>query len=123
MLQLLITYDIDVDEYLSPRTLNWCEKTVKEIGFKAFNDQGKVISYDRGYIYYRIYLALRAVIRNYLRQENSNPPLKLIKRARGVRNWILDPNIRRIFKKNLNESVAFEDNNNNNNKIKLKNLG
>ncbi len=96
---------------------------MKKINFKPSGDQGKIISYNRGYIYHRIYLALRAVIRNHLRQKNPDPPLKLIKRVREIRNWTPNPNVRRIFKKNLNESVAFEDNNNNNNKIKLKNLG
>ncbi len=122
VLQLLITYDIDVNKYLSSRILNWCEKTVKEINFKSSNNQGKIILYDRGYIYYRIYLALRAAIRSYLRQENPDPPLKLIKRARGARNQILDPDVRRIFKKDLDENIAFEDDNNNK-KIKLENLG
>ena len=121
MLQLLITYDIDIDKYLPPRTLNWCEKTIKEIGFKSSNDQGKVISYDKGHIYYRIYLILRAVIRSYLRQENPDPPLKLIKRARGARNQTPDSDIRRIFKKDLGEGVVFEDDNDD--EVKLKNLG
>jgi len=59
---------------------------VKEIDFKSSNNQRKVISYNRGYIYYRIYLILRAVIKSYLRQENPDSPLKLTKRAREVRN-------------------------------------
>ncbi len=121
MLQLLIIYDIDINKYLFPRTLNWCEKTVKEINFKPFDDQGKVISYDREYIYHRIYLILRVVIRSYLRQKNPNPSLKLIKRARGVKNQTPDSNIRCIFEKDLDEGVVFE--NNNNDRIKLKNLG
>ena len=121
MLQLLITYDIDINKYLSPRTLNWCEKTVKEIDFKSFNNQGKVILYDKGYIYYRIYLILRVVIRNYLRQKNFNSFLKLIKCTREIRNQILNSNVLRIFKEDLDEGVIFEDNNNN--KVKLENLG
>ncbi len=64
---------------------------------------------------------MRVIIRNYLRQENSDSFLKLIKRARGVRNWISDPDVRHIFKENLDEGVIFEDNNND--KIELKNLG
>ena len=79
-------YDIDVNEYLPPRTLNWCEKTIKKINFKSFDDQEKIILYNKGYIHHRIYLALRVIIRNHLRQENSNPSLKLIKRIREVRN-------------------------------------
>jgi len=59
---------------------------VKEINFKPSNNQGKVISYNKEYIHHRIYLALRVIIRSYLRQENPNPPLKLIKRARETRN-------------------------------------
>ena len=54
---------------------------------------------------------MRAVIRSYLRQKNSNPSLELIKYARGARNWTPDPNVRRIFKKNLGEDVVFEDDN------------
>ncbi len=121
MLQLLITYDIDIDKYLSPRILNWCEKTVKEMGFKSFNNQGKVISYNKEYIYYRIYLALRVVIRSYLYQENSDPSLELIKCIRGARNQTPDLDVRRIFKEDLDEGVAFEDNNNN--RVELENLG
>ncbi len=123
ILQLLITYDIDVDEYLSLRTLNWCEKTVKKINFKFSDDQGKVISYNKGYIYYRIYLVLRVIIRNYLRQENPDPPLELIKYARGVRNWTPDLNVRRMFEEDLSEGVIFEDDDDDDDGVELKNLG
>ncbi len=121
ILQLLITYDIDINKYLSPRTLNQYEKTVKEMDFISSNNQKKAIWYDRKYIHHRIYLVLRAIIKSYLRQENFNPPLELIKRARGVRNQISNPDVRHIFKEDLDEGVTFEDDDNN--KIKLKNLG
>ncbi len=94
---------------------------MKEMGFKPSDNQEKIISYNRGHIHYRIYLALRAVIRSHLYQENPNPSLKLTKRAREARNWTPDPDVRRIFEKDLDEGVAFEDNNND--RVELKNLG
>ncbi len=94
---------------------------MKEINFKSSNNQGKIILYDRGYIYYRIYLALRAAIRSYLRQENPDPPLELTKYIRGVRNWTSDLDVRRIFEEDLDEGVAFEDNNDD--RVKLENFG
>ena len=121
ILQLLIIYDIDINKYLSPRTLNWCENMMKKINFKHSNNQKKIILYNKGYIYHRIYLALRVVIRNHLRQENPNPPSELIKRARETRNQTPDSDIRRIFKKDLGEGVVFEDDNDD--EVKLKNLG
>ena len=65
-------------------------------------------------------MALRVVIRSYLRQENPDPSLKLIKCVRGVRNWTSDLNVLRIFKEDLSEGVAFEDNDDG---VKLENLG
>ncbi len=94
---------------------------MKEINFKSSDNQRKIISYDKGYIYYRIYLVLRVVIRSYLRQENPDLSLKLIKYAREIRNWTLDSNVLHIFREDLGEGITFEDNNNN--KIKLENLG
>ncbi len=94
---------------------------VKEIDFKPFNNQGKVISYDKKYIHHQIYLTLRAGIKNHLRQTNPDPPLELTKHAREARKWTPDPNVQRIFKVDSGEGVTFEDNNDN--EIKLENLG
>ena len=94
---------------------------MKKINFKPSNNQGKVILYDREYIHHRIYLALRVTIRNHLRQKNPDSFLELIKCARGARNWTSDSNVRRIFKKDLDEGVVFEDDNDDG--VELKNLG
>ena len=66
-------------------------------------------------------MVLRVIIRSYLYQENSDPSLELIKRARGARNWTPDSNVRRIFKEDLDEGVVFEDDNND--RIEFENLG
>ena len=81
---LELTLNKDIDEYLPPRTLQWCEQTLKRLGYRPDNENDKPIPYDRGSPHREIYLTLRTEVSGHI--ERGEEPI-LTKTVHPLGSW------------------------------------